>query len=207
MSSKEFFGQIASEWDERRERYYSVRVREKAMDIANVEAGQTAADLGAGTGFITEGLLQRKVKVIAVDQSAEMLAELKRKFPAEPFLDCREGEAARLPLSDASVDYAFANMYLHHVETPGEAIKEMARILKPGGCLVVTDAETHEFDFLRREHHDRWLGFDRGDLKRWFEEAGLREVSVRALDELCCVDSEEGCESARISIFAASGTK
>ena len=79
------------------------------------------------------------------------------------FVDCdaiayRVGEAESLPIPDVAVDYAFANMYLHHVESPPEAIREMARILKPGGKLVITDLDEHRFEFLRTEHHDRYYG-------------------------------------------------
>jgi ubiquinone/menaquinone biosynthesis C-methylase UbiE len=60
-------------------------------------------------------------------------------------------------------------MYLHHVELPSEAIKEMVRILKPGGKLVVTDLDEHAFEFLKEEHHDKWMGFRRDDIERWFK--------------------------------------
>ncbi len=85
----------------------------------------------------------------------------------------RVGKAKRLPSAYASVDYAFANMYLHHVEHPVIAIKEMARIVKPGGRVVITDLDEHTFEFLVAEQHDRWMGFKREDVKRWFEDAGL----------------------------------
>ena len=206
MGSKEFFNQVASQWDQMRTQFYSDRVRDKAMDVAGVVRGRKAADIGAGSGFITEGLLRRGLQVVAVDQSPEMLAEMKRKLGAAP-VDYRQGVAERLPLADAEVDYALANMYLHHVETPAAAIREMARVLKPGGRLVITDADEHNFEFLRTEHHDRWLGFKREDIRRWFEEAGLKQVQVGSLEETCCVDSQCGSEKASIGIFVASGVK
>ena len=206
MSSREFFNQVASQWDQMRTQFYSDRVREKAMDAAGVVAGRKAADIGAGSGFLTEGLLRRGLQVVAVDQSPEMLSEMKRKFGAAP-VDYRLGVAEHLPLTEGEVDYALANMYLHHVESPGEAIREMARVLKPAGRLVITDADEHTFEFLRTEHHDRWLGFNREDIKRWFEEAGLKQVQVGSLEETCCVDSECGSEKASIGIFVASGEK
>jgi ubiquinone/menaquinone biosynthesis C-methylase UbiE len=207
VGSKEFFDQIASQWDEMRTRFFSKNVREKALAAAGVQRGRTAADLGAGSGFITEGLLREGLRVIAVDQSDEMLKEMKRKLAGWGELECRAGEAENLPLDDAGVDYVFANMFLHHVERPGRAIGEMARILKPGGRLVITDADEHNYEFLRTEHHDRWLGFKREDIRRWFEEAGFKKVSVNSLEETCCVDSECGSEPAKIGIFIAFGEK
>ena len=77
MSSKQFFNEVAGEWDAMRANFYSEGVREKAFDRAGVRAGQLAADLGAGTGFITEGLLRRGLSVVAVDQSEAMLAKMR----------------------------------------------------------------------------------------------------------------------------------
>lgn len=207
MSSKQFFDEVANDWDEMRERFFSERVREKAFIVADVQPGKLAADIGAGTGFITEGLARRGLRVIAVDQSEEMLATMKKKFASFDCIDYRQGEAERLPVETCAVDYVFANMYLHHVESPPEAIVEMARILKPSGRLIITDADEHNFEFLREEHHDRWLGFKREEIREWFERAGLRNVTVGDIKELCTVDSNCGSERASISIFVASGEK
>ena len=207
MSSKQFFDEVAGDWDEMRESFFSERVREKAFAVACVQPGRTAADVGAGTGFITEGLARRGLRVIAVDQSEEMLATMQKKFAPFEGIEYRKGEAENLPVETSAVDYVFANMYLHHVESPPEAIREMARILKPQGRLTITDADEHNFEFLREEHHDRWLGFKREDIRKWFEQAGLRNVSVGDINELCTVDSTCGTEKASINIFVASGEK
>ena len=207
MESKNYFDEVAPEWDRLRESFFSKAVRDKALSVAIVHPGQIAADIGCGTGFITEGLVQRGLEVIAVDGSQAMLSEMKQKFAGQDSIDYRLGEAGSLPIQDETVDYAFANMYLHHVELPPEAIKEMARILKPGGILVITDLDCHSFEFLKREHNDRWMGFPRDDIKKWLEEAGLRETTVGCVGENCCASSSCGSESAKISIFMASGKK
>lgn len=175
--SREYFDRVASKWDEMRRSFFTEEVREGAYRAAGVVSGKIAADIGCGTGFITEGLLEKGFKVIAVDQSPAMLDEL-RSAMGSPSLECRQGEAESLPLDDGSVDYAFANMFLHHVESPPVAIREMVRILKPGGVLVITDMEEHDFDFLITEQHDRWAGFARDDIREWFLSAGLQEVEV-----------------------------
>ena len=205
MDNRDYFDQVARQWDEMRKSFFSEVVREKALSVAGVEKGRIAADIGAGTGFITEGLLRKGLQVIAVDRSEAMLAEMKKKFESSG-IDYRVGDAEKLPIPDGAVDYVFANMCLHHVESPIKAIKEMVRVLKPGGKLVVTDLDEHAFEFLREEHHDRWMGFRREDIERWFKEAGLRNVSVECAGEDCCTQSSCG-EDARISIFVASGEK
>ncbi|UCC38174.1 MAG: methyltransferase domain-containing protein [Candidatus Aminicenantes bacterium] len=206
MNSKKYFDEVARKWDEMQQSFFSEEVREKAFSIAGVKAGEIAADIGAGTGFVTEGLMQKGLEVIAVDQSEAMLDEMRKKFADAKGVEYRTGEAEKLPIQDDSVDYAFANMYLHHVELPLDAIKEMARILKPGGRLVITDMDEHKFDFLIKEHHDRWMGFKREDVKKWFSEAGFKDIVIDCVGE-CCAQSGLKEEYAEVSIFVASGVK
>ena len=206
MNSKSYFNVIATEWDSMQKSFFSDNVREQAYQTAALSPGLTAADIGAGTGFITEGLLKRGITVLAVDQSPEMLRRLEKKFGPEN-LRCLEGSAEHLPVSDNSANRVFANMFLHHTEDPLTAISEMARILKPGGMLVITDLEKHHHEFLRTEQYDRWLGFDPDDVSAWMKQAGLEQVSVRPVNESCCGSSACGCREAVINIWIASGVK
>lgn len=207
MSSKTYFDEIAQQWDQMQQSFFSDAVRDKALTTAAVQAGQVAADIGAGSGFITAGLLRQGLRVIAVDQSPKMLAEMKRKFASTAEVDYRLGQAESLPLTEAEVDHVFANMYLHHVESPAEAIKEMVRPLKSGGKLVITDLDEHTHEFLRQEQHDRWPGFKREQIQAWFTSAGLKNVAVVDSEEKCCSTSCCGSEKAAITIFVASGEK
>jgi ubiquinone/menaquinone biosynthesis C-methylase UbiE len=207
MNSKEYFEKVASQWDQMRKSFFSDNVREEALAAANVKAGQLAADIGAGTGFITEALVQKGLKVIAVDQSLAMLDEMKKKLSRFDTINYRIGEFDNLPIQDETVDTLFSNMYLHHVESPQVAIKEMVRALKKGGKIVITDMDVHEYEFLREEHNDRWLGFKREDIMKWFSEVGLQNVQIDCVGEDCCAESVCGNKKARVSIFIASGTK
>ncbi|GAB6124672.1 C-GCAxxG-C-C family (seleno)protein [Humidesulfovibrio idahonensis] len=211
MSSREYFAKVAEQWDALRSGFFPESVREKALALAGIGAGNgpglTAADLGAGAGFVTQALLGAGLAVFAVDQSPEMLAELRKRFGAAGRLTVLEGEAGRLPLPDASVDFVFANMFLHHVDDPQGAIAEMARILRPGGRLVITDLDSHSHGFLLTEHHDRWPGFARADVSAWLQRAGLADAAVDCCGENCCADACDGSDSARISIFAASARR
>ncbi len=207
MNSKKYFEQVADHWDRMRKGFFSGKVRDVALATANVQKGCLAADIGAGTGFITEGLVKKGLKVVAVDQSKAMLEEMKKKFKLIEDIEYRIGESDNLPIQDETVDYVFSNMYLHHVEFPEVSIKEMARILKTGGRLIVTDLDEHNFEFLREEQHDFWLGFKRRDIQKWFEEAGLREVRISCVGEDCCAESEIAQAKACVNIFVASGIK
>ena len=207
MSLKEYFDRVAQDWDRLQSRFFSKEVREKAITKTRVEKGKLAADIGAGTGFMTAGLIKKDLRVIAVDQSKAMQDEMKEKFASVKEIEYRLGEADKLPIPDDTVDYAFANMYLHHVKSPPKAILEMVRILKTGGKLVITDMDEHEFEFLREEQHDRWMGFRREDIRKWFADAGLSNIVVDDLDESCCAESSSGGESANVNLFFALGVK
>ncbi|MCI0709961.1 MAG: class I SAM-dependent methyltransferase [Chloroflexi bacterium] len=204
--SKAYFDNITTQWDTMRTGFFPEAVRDHALKLANIKAGDVVADVGAGSGFLTEAILNAGASVIAIDQSSAMLDVMRAKFPDMPVTYCI-GTAENLQLDDASVDHALANMYLHHVENPPQAIAEMVRIIKPGGSLVITDLNTHNFEFLRKEQHDRWLGFDRADVQAWFETAGLADVRVEDVGSNCCADSECGTQQADVSIFVAYGRK
>jgi len=207
MSSVPYFNQVAGQWDDLRQAFFSDRVREAALAAAGVQTGEFAADIGAGSGFVTEALIAAGLTVKAVDPSAQMLEVMREKFAGSTSADYLLGNAEQIPLEASSVNHAFANMCLHHVENPAAAIRDMARILQPGGKLVITDLDSHDFAFLREEHHDRWMGFARTDIAQWFTDAGLIDVSVTSVGSNCCADSACGTQKAEVSIFLAVGTK
>jgi ubiquinone/menaquinone biosynthesis C-methylase UbiE len=207
MSSKDYFEKVADKWDQMRRSFFSDRVRKVAVAEAAIQSGKLAADIGAGTGFITEELVRNGLRVIAVDQSKAMLEEMEKKFGQFDTVEYRIGEFNNLPIQNETVDYVFANMYLHHVDLPQVAIDEMVRVLKPGGKVVITDMDEHNFDFLKKEQHDRWLGFKREDIERWFKQAGLKNVKVDCVEGNCCADSVEDGEKASVSLFVACGEK
>lgn len=207
MDSKSYFNRVASSWDEMRQFFFSTRIRDTAIGVAEVQKGCQAVDLGAGTGFITEALVSAGANVIAVDQSKKMLEELNKKFAFTGSVDSRVGDAEQLPIFDQSIDRVFAHMYLHHVEYPYLAIKEMNRILKPGGRLVITDLEKHDYKFLKIEHHDRWLGFYRSDIRHWLEMGGFSNIIIGTVsDERCCAMSSCKSKNSAVNIFLATGT-
>ena len=90
---------------------------------------------------------------------------------------------------------------------PAAAIGEMARILKKGGALIITDLDEHAFAFLTEERTDRWMGFRGEDMRTWFAEAGLKDIAVGDTGERASVPSDSTDNCADISIFIARGRK
>ncbi len=153
--SREAHDRLAPQWEEMAHGFRSGIIREQAYG-ALVPAGLSVADLGCGTGFLSSYLANRAAKVIAVDHSSAMLRLAKDSLPAH--VEFRQGELDDLPLQDNEVDAAFANLVWHHLADMAKAAAEVARILKPGGRVVITDLMPHEMEWMREEMGDLRLG-------------------------------------------------
>ena len=206
--SGDYFEKVADQWDDLQSGYFTEAVREAAIAKAYLHPEMTVADIGAGTGFVTAGLAPLVKQVHVLDGSPAMLKLAREKLFAFQNLVFQEADGLALPLPDAAVDAAFANMYLHHCPDPQEAIREMVRILRPGGRLVITDMDTHPNEWFKSEMSDIWLGFEREQIRTWFEKAGLVNVIVDDTGQACQASCQEDQETrAHITIFVATGTK
>ena len=203
--TKEYFDKVADQWDTMRRQFFGEGVRRAAIAAADVKPGMVVADVGTGTGFLAEAAVNAGATVIGIDISEGMLAQVSSRMTGRNF-EARLGDTAALPLADGEADVVLGNMVLHHAEDPPAAIREMARALGPGGRLVITDADSHTHEWLRTEQHDRWMGFDRGDIRRWFEAAGLKDITVGDTHEICSPTSNCGTQAA-ITIFIATGRR
>ncbi len=145
------------------------------------------ADLGAGEGLLSELLARRCKKVIAVDNSEKIVAfgAAKAKKNHLKNLEFRQGDLQNPPIEAASVDLVILSQALHHAENPAAALASAAKLLKPGGQILILDLLAHKFEKARELYGDRWLGFAESDLHRWLEAAGFKkiEISVVAREE------------------------
>lgn len=205
LISKSYFETVATNWDNMGNSFFGDAPRDAIYQQLNLQKGMTIADIGSGSGYLLEGLAKRQLNLIAIDQSPQMIERVIEKL-SDPSLRTLVGTSENLPVPDNSVDFVIANMYLHHVERPYEAIVEMVRILKPGGQLIFTDLDKHNYEQLLKEQFDRWMGFERRDIQKWMEDAGLGEVHVDCVGSDCCTST---CSDGNISIniFIAKGIK
>jgi len=207
-----YFANVAEQWDEMRADYFTEHMRDAAiakagaMDSSPLRPEAVVADVGTGTGFVALGLAPKVAKVIGFDASPEMLAVARRNLAAFPNVELRQASGDRLPLPDGALDAAFANMYLHHAPDPAGAIKELVRVLRPGGVLCLTDLDTHDHAWQREQMADLWLGFERDDIRRWFAEAGLTGIDVDCAEGACCAADPTG-KVEPLSVFVAIGRR
>jgi ArsR family transcriptional regulator len=148
-----------------------------AAALAAGFSGQTVADIGCGEGDLTLLLARFARRVVAVDISAQMLRVVQERS-AEAGVARRvtveKGDLEKLPLDTGSIDSAFVSQVLHHAARPGKGLTEAARILKPGGRLILLDLAQHDQEWVRTEWADQWLGFEERELRGWLAEAGLK---------------------------------
>jgi ubiquinone/menaquinone biosynthesis C-methylase UbiE len=143
------------------------------------------ADLGAGEGASALLLAQRAKKVIAVDSSARMI-EVGREQALRhgvKNIDYRLGDMEEIPIGDGEVDLVFFSQSLHHALHPELALAEAARILVPGGRIVILDLVRHRFEQARELYADEWLGFSESDLESMLQNAGFINVEATVVDK------------------------
>jgi ArsR family transcriptional regulator len=131
------------------------------------------ADLGCGTGAVSQALAPFVEEVIAVDESNAMLSAARKRLHGVENVDIRNGRLEALPLADGEVDVALLFLVLHYAAEPARVIAEAVRALEPGGRLLILDMMPHDRQDLRQTMGHLWQGFDRAVLGDWMHSAGL----------------------------------
>lgn len=174
-AASEYFRANAPDWD--RIRALHVGDREVEAAVARLVPGDVRdlLDIGTGTGRMLELLAPRVERAIGIDLSREMLVVARANLERAGRRNCslRRGDMYQLPLPNASFDAVIIHQVLHYAERPGAAIAEAARVLRPGGRLVLVDFLPHDLEQLRTEHAHRRLGFADAEVGGWCRDAGL----------------------------------
>jgi ubiquinone/menaquinone biosynthesis C-methylase UbiE/DNA-binding transcriptional ArsR family regulator len=196
--SEEFFATAAGQWDRLRADLFGGRT--ELLPLLGLLGGEwVLGDLGCGTGHLAQALAPFVGRVIAVDASAAMLRAAKARIGDLANVEIRRGDLEELPVTDATLDAALLVLVLPYLAEPALAIAEAARVLKPGGRLLVTDLMPHDRAEYRQTMGHQWQGFSEAEVLGWMREAGL-----------------EGCRYAAVApepsakgpmLFTASGTR
>ena len=171
-----YFAENAAQWDEIRALHIADSEVERAIvDLLPTGPIEDLLDLGTGTGRMLAVLADRAERCVGIDYSREMLAVARANLEAagKRNWQVRHGDLYQLPFPGASFDVAVVHQVLHYLEDPAEALAEAARVLRPGGRLLVADFAPHEVAGLREEHAHRWLGFSDEQIGDWLSECGF----------------------------------
>lgn len=177
--SQRFFDRHARQWDDLCRSLLPVPDYQRRL-LAIVPAVGTLLEVGVGTGSLLLELARADRRVIGVDHSPAMLEEARRRIGDAGLenVELRLGEMAHLPLPNGSVGCVVANMVLHHAPDPPAVLRELRRVLAPGGLLVVADLARHEREWVRERLADQWLGFEEDELTGWLSAAAFEGVAV-----------------------------
>jgi ArsR family transcriptional regulator len=184
QAAQAFFASLAPEWD----RLRSLHAPEAKVEAAILEAlgGQpirSLLDLGTGTGRMLQLLAPHAGRAVGLDASHAMLSVARANLERAGLtrVELRQGDIYAPPFGRDAFDVIVIHQVLHYLDDPGRALREAARLLAPGGRLLVVDFAPHGLEFLRESQAHRRLGFAQDQVASWLDEAGLDCVLTREL--------------------------
>ena len=176
IAASAYFERVAPQWD----RIRSLYVCETAVEAAILGAAgpgpfERVVDLGTGSGRMLTLLGGKARMSVGLDLSHNMLNIARANVTRAGLekVELRHGDIFATRLPPESADLVLVHQVLHYLADPASAVAEAARLVMPGGRLLIIDFAPHQLEQLRDEHQHRRLGFDDGEMQRWLAEAGL----------------------------------
>jgi ArsR family transcriptional regulator len=183
-AANRYFAGHAEVWDQIRSLHVAESEVERAIDrlLGKRPLGRLV-DIGTGTGRMIELFAPRSSMAIGIDRSSEMLRLARVKLELAGIASSlRQGDMYALPLEDGCADSVIIHQVLHYAHSPATAIAEAARVLAPGGTILVVDFAAHDREELRSTDAHIRLGFDDETMSGWFAAAGLAVDDVHHLE-------------------------
>lgn len=182
QAAQAFFAQLAPRWDRLRSLHVPEATVEQAVLAALGERPiRHLVDLGTGTGRMLSLLAARAARATGLDSSHAMLSVARANLERSGLnrVDLRQGDIHAPPFGSGSVDLVVVHQVLHYLDDPARALREAARLVAPGGRLLVVDFAPHTLEMLRESQAHRRLGFSAEQVTDWLVEAGLGSVEHR----------------------------
>ncbi|HVZ51020.1 MAG TPA: metalloregulator ArsR/SmtB family transcription factor [Pseudolabrys sp.] len=183
-AAQAYFRAHAAEWDRIRKLHVADAAVEDAIRAALADKPfRSLLDLGTGTGRMLEMFGPDLERGLGIDLSLDMLLLARDRLERAGLKHCsvRQGDIYDLPLANDSFDVVILHQVLHFLDDGGRAIREAARVLRPGGRLLVVDFAPHEQEFLREQFAHRRLGFAPETVTQWMIASGLEPVMHKSL--------------------------
>ena len=158
---------------------WNEEMRDEALEWFGIEAGDRVLDVGCGTGFATEGLLEHTDDVWGLDQSAHQLEKAFEKFGKRDRVKFHRGDAERLPFADDSFDAYWSSGSIEYWPDPVAALREARRVTKPGGPVLVVGPDYPTSTAFAKLADAIMLFYDEAEADRMFAEAGFEAFEHR----------------------------
>jgi SAM-dependent methyltransferase/DNA-binding MarR family transcriptional regulator len=182
--ARHYFAANAAAWDDLRTHHIpETEVEGKIATSIGERQIDLLVDLGTGTGRMLEIFAPRCARAIGFDISPEMLTIARSKLDSSALDHCqvRQGDCANVPLEDGVADIVILHQVLHFLDDPAQAIAEAARILAPGGSVLIADFGPHDMENLREQHAHRRLGFSSEEIQSMLAQSGLHYFAGETL--------------------------
>ncbi|KQT09106.1 ArsR family transcriptional regulator [Methylobacterium sp. Leaf399] len=183
-AAQSFFARLAPKWDRLRSLHVAEAVVEAAvLEVLGPRPIHSLIDLGTGTGRMLSLLGARAKRATGLDSSHAMLSVARANLERAGLsrVDLRQGDIHAPPFGRGSFDLVLVHQVLHYLDDPTRALREAARLVAPGGRLLVVDFASHDHEFLRETQAHRRLGFAAEQVSGWLADAGLGSVAIRHL--------------------------
>lgn len=179
-NGERFIAGSAAEWQAMRTEAYGRLFPQEAI-LGLLPRQWVVADLGCAAGLLVADMARHVKRVIGIDNDAEMLKAAGEVCKDHKNVELLHGDLQQLPLGDGVVDAVLLVLVLAWVEDPSKALTEAARILRPGGRLVVVDMQQHDRADFSRAMRQRHMGFDDKPLVGWLKKSSFSDVRVQSL--------------------------
>jgi ubiquinone/menaquinone biosynthesis C-methylase UbiE len=181
-AAEHYFAGHAEQWDAIRSLHVADSAVEAQMHAMLGDKIGRLVDIGTGTGRMIEVFGRAALHAIGVDRSPEMLRLARAKLDGLDGWELRQGDISALPLNNACADTVILHQVLHFIPAPEAALAESARLLAPGGRILIADFAPHEREELRTQDAHARLGFSDAQIAAWLAAAGLMLVKTETLD-------------------------
>lgn len=177
--TKRFFKTVAPQWDRLKKEVlgeFSLNAHIRSL----LGTDGCIADLGCGTGELLEVLASGTgLKLIGIDSSPEMLEQARLRLSGLDNTELRLGEVEHLPMKNREITTAVMSMVLHHIPQPRRPVREIYRVLKPGGTFILADFLSHNYESIKEIIGGEWLGFQPENIVQWLTAEGFGEITTQ----------------------------
>ena len=174
-----FYKYLSRVYDEINPFVWNERMRTEAIDLLDLQADDRVLDVGCGTGFATEGLLERTERVHGLDQSRHQLERAWAKFGKTDRVRFYRGDAERLPFGDDAFDAVWSSGSIEYWPDPVAALREFRRVVRPGGGVLVVGPDAPHSSVFERLADAIMLFYDEAEADRMFDAAGFETFDHR----------------------------
>ncbi|NHN60837.1 MULTISPECIES: methyltransferase domain-containing protein [Halorussus] len=155
---------------------WNEQMRDEALGLLDIREGDRVLDVGCGTGFATEGILEHTRNVHGLDQSVHQLEKAWAKLGKHDPVSFYRGDAERLPFADDTFDVVWSSGSIEYWPNPVATLRDMRRVVEPGGRVLVVGPNNPKSSVMQKVADAIMLFYDREEADRMFREAGYVDI-------------------------------